>query len=262
MKRNGEGATLDLATNMAPGILASRRRILKKLEKKRRSRTLVIAHSNLLFGGESFQELGQEEVEHTLARIHQTPEQTPIDLILHTPGGMMFAAEMVALALKRRPGKVTVMVPYYAMSGGTLIALSANEILMDEHSVLGPLDPQIGGWPASVLLRAVQAKGAQFTQDETIMQAFVAEMALEQMKRFVHYLLCRKQDCTWEMKVADFLVSGYQLHETPIDYETLKTLNLPVKLGVPQEVYEFFDTCSFGLCARPMLVDYAMGGKR
>jgi len=43
---------------------------------------------------------------------------------------------------------VTVFVPHYAMSGGTLIALTADEIVMDPNAVLGPVDPQIGNMPA------------------------------------------------------------------------------------------------------------------
>src|SRR5258708_1830409 len=43
---------------------------------------------------------------------------------------------------------IRVIVPQSAMSAGTMIALSAKEILMGKHSNLGPIDPQIGGIPA------------------------------------------------------------------------------------------------------------------
>src|SRR3981189_3711670 len=63
-------------------------------------------------------------------------------LVRHPPGGLVLAALQVARALGTHKAKVTVFVPHYAMSGGTLIALAADEIVMCEHSVLGPIDPQ------------------------------------------------------------------------------------------------------------------------
>ena len=73
--------------------------------------------------------------------------------ILHTPGGLVLASEQIAQALLRRTGRVTVFVPHYAMSGGTLIALAADEIVMDPNAVLGPVDPQIGEYPAASIMR-------------------------------------------------------------------------------------------------------------
>lgn len=61
-----------------------------------------------------------------LRAIELTDPSVPIDLIIHTPGGLVLAAEQIARALSRHPSQVTVMVPHYAMSGGTLIALAAD----------------------------------------------------------------------------------------------------------------------------------------
>jgi len=238
------------------GIIQARRNILQRMEAKRGSKVITIVHSKSVFGEESYEELGPEEVEHILMRIHDIPNLTPIDLILHTPGGMALSAEMIAMALMAHRGKVTVHIPFYAMSGGTLIALAGNEIRMEQWSVLGPVDPQIGGWPASILLKIVKEKGIQFSQDDTIMYSYLAEMALEQMKRFVLKILSGKMRTGDAERVADCLLQGYVAHDTPINYKVAKSLRLPVKLGVPEEVYQFFDTCRFGICARPMLVDY------
>ena len=84
-----------------------------------------------------------------LRAIKLTDDDVPIDLILHTPGGLVLAAEQIAHALKNHPAKVTVMVPHYAMSGGTLISLAADEIVLDDNAVLGPVDPQLGQQPAA-----------------------------------------------------------------------------------------------------------------
>ena len=85
--------------------------------------------------------------EQVLRAIHMTDPDVPIDLILHTPGGLVLAALQIARAIDRHKAKVTVFVPHYAMSGGTLIALAADEIVMCEHAVLGPVDPQLGRVP-------------------------------------------------------------------------------------------------------------------
>lgn len=65
----------------------------------------------------------------------------------------MLAAEQIARALIRREGKVTCFIPHYAMSGGTLVALAADEIVIDKNAVMGPIDPQLGGYPAISILK-------------------------------------------------------------------------------------------------------------
>jgi membrane-bound ClpP family serine protease len=88
-----------------------------------------------------------EDSEQILRAIRLTPPDVPIDLILHTPGGLVLATEQIARALIRHPAKVTVFVPHYAMSGGTMLALAADEIVMDANAVLGPVNPQLGNFP-------------------------------------------------------------------------------------------------------------------
>ena len=69
-----------------------------------------------------------------------------LDLILHTPGGQIAAAESLVSYLKALLGKdIRVFVPQIAMSAGTMIALSSKEIIMGKQSNLGPIDPQFGG---------------------------------------------------------------------------------------------------------------------
>ena len=79
-----------------------------------------------------------EDAQTIIAAIKETPPDVPIDLVLHTPGGLVLAAMQIARAVEAHPAKVTVYVPVYAMSGGTLIALAADEIVLGEFSVLGP----------------------------------------------------------------------------------------------------------------------------
>ncbi|MCH1927516.1 enoyl-CoA hydratase-related protein, partial [Shewanella sp. C31] len=102
------------------------------------------------------------------------------------------AAEQIAEALLRHPAPVTVFVPHYAMSGGTLIALAADEIVMDENAVLGPVDPQLGQYPAASILKVLERKPLSEIDAQTLILADVAEKALRQVKATVKNLLKKR----------------------------------------------------------------------
>ena len=89
----------------------------------------------------------------------------------------------IARAVEAHPAKVTAYVPVYAMSGGTLIALAADEIVMGEFSVLGPIDPQILGLPAASIVRARDSKPIADVFDLTLVLADVGEKAVAQVSR-------------------------------------------------------------------------------
>ena len=86
----------------------------------------------------------------------------------------MLAATQIARAMEAHPAKVTAYVPVYATSGGTLIALAADEIVMGEVSVVGPIDPQILGLPAASTVRA-HSKPIADVFDLTLVLADVGE---------------------------------------------------------------------------------------
>lgn len=77
--------------------------------------------------------------------LHNITPGTAIDLMLHSPGGNIDAAEKLILLIRKRAGKapVRVIVPDYAKSAATLIALGANSIVMSDSSELGAIDPQV-----------------------------------------------------------------------------------------------------------------------
>ena len=138
------------------GMLNSARlRLLRQIEEKRGSRVIAMIHRQetlALLGFPLTRYIDIHDSEELLRAIKLTDPDVPIDLILHTPGGLVLASEQIANALQRHNGKVTVFVPHYAMSGGTLIALAADEIVLGEFSVLGPIDPQIAGLPAVIAI--------------------------------------------------------------------------------------------------------------
>jgi len=241
-------------------ILAKRMEIISALEKERGTKVITLIHRREPWEEDSKDKdtahLTIEDSEHVLAQIRSTPPDQPIDLIIHTPGGLALAAEMIATAVKLHQAKVTVIVPFYAMSGGTLIALAADEIIMEPYSVLGPVDPQIGGWPSGALIHLIQKKPPESVSDQMWIMAEVAGLSLASVQRFSMWLLDDKLPQQAATKTAEFLSGGYLSHDTPIMFEAARSLGLPVKTDVPGKVYELFETCVFGPCKRPELATY------
>ncbi|KRT34691.1 SDH family Clp fold serine proteinase [Acetomicrobium hydrogeniformans] len=213
---------------------------IKKIEHKRRSRVITLIHRQESIGflgmfARNF--ISIEDSEEVLRAIKLTPKDMPIDLIIHTPGGVLLAAEQIANALSKHDAKVTVFVPHYAMSGGTLIALAADEIVMDENAVLGPVDPQIGQYAAVSILKVLEQKPISEVDDNTIILADMSKKAITQTRRFVYDLLI-SNDVPEEKaeELSNALTDGRWTHDYPIMYEEAKLLGLNVKSGIPEEV--------------------------
>jgi ClpP class serine protease len=238
-------------------VVARRAAIIEALEAERGSKVITLIHRREPWAGkEEDGFLSVEDSEAVVAAIRGTPSQKPIDLIAHTPGGVALAAELIAMALKHHPGPTTVIVPFYAMSGGSLIALAADEILLERESILGPVDPQIGGYPAGTLLRLLRRKPIETISDHTVLLAEAARQSVDQMKEFVKWLLEDKMPKKDREALAVFLTGGYISHDTPIVLEVLRGYGLPVKEGVPEGVYALFRTFVFGACERPGATTY------
>jgi ClpP class serine protease len=222
-------------------LAASRLRALARLEKERNSRVITLIHRQETMSFLGFplsRYIDIDDSEAVLRANKMTDDDVPIDLIVHTPGGLVLAVEQIALALKRHPAKVTVFVPHYAMSGGTFIALAADEIVMDENAVLGPVDPQLGQQPAASILRVLERKPIAEVDDETIILADVAEKAIRQVKSAVRELLRGKLDEAKAEQVATTLSTGIFTHDYPIMVDEARELGLPVSTQMPKTVYE------------------------
>jgi ClpP class serine protease len=213
----------------------------RELERRRnRTRVITLIHRQetmSFLGIPLVRFINIEDSEAILQAIRLTPPEQPIDLILHTPGGLVLASEQIAQALLRHKGKVTVMVPHYAMSGGTLIALAADEIIMDANAVLGPVDPQIGEYPAASILHAAQVDNPN-RDDRTLILADIAEKALRQVYEVVRALILDKLPEEQAAELARLLSQGTWTHDYPIDVDQIRRFGLPVSTDLPREVYE------------------------
>jgi ClpP class serine protease len=221
---------------------ASRFRVLHRFEGRRKSRAIALVHRQetmSLLGFPLMRYIDVNDSEDVLRAIKLTDPDCPIDLIVHTPGGLVLAAGQIAHALRRHRAKVTVYVPHYAMSGGTLIALSADEIVMDPNAVLGPVDPQLNQAPAASILTVLQAKKPEDIDDQTLILADVSRKAIIQLRRTVQELLVERMSQEQATTLADKLTTGTWTHDYAITAEEAKSLGLPVSTDMPSEVYDF-----------------------
>src|ERR1700674_837897 len=176
--------------------------------------------------------------EEVLRAIQMTDEEVPLDIVLHTPGGLVLAALQIARAIREHKARVTVFVPHYAMSGGTLIALAADEIVMCEHSVLGPIDPQLGDSPAASLIKVVGEKPVAKIDDRTLRLADVGRKAIAQVKQAASELLTRRLAAEQADALAEKLTAGTWTHDYPIWASTAKSLGLSVSTDMRHDVLQ------------------------
>ena len=225
-------------------VAAARLAMIGRLQRSRGTRVITLIHRQeglSLLGIPFSRFINIEDSEQVLRAIRLTPPDTPIDIVLHTPGGLVLAAEQIARAIRKHRGKVTVFVPHYAMSGGALIALAADEIVMDENAVLGPVDPQVGNLPAVSILRAVEQKSKDELDDKTLILADVARKAVDQVFEVVMELLREKIPEEQSGEVARNLTQGRWTHDYPITCEHLRGMGLLVSCEMPREIYALMD---------------------
>lgn len=222
-------------------LVALRQRKIAQIQASRGTRVITLVHRQetmRLLGFPLMRYIDMDDSEEVVRAIHQMEPTAPLDIILHTPGGLVLAAVQIAGALKRHKGKVTVFVPHLAMSGGTLIALAAAEIVMCPHSVLGPIDPQLKNFPAAALLRVLREKPIAEIDDETIILADIGAKAVEQVRRACIDLLSERMGKERAEQTAEILTSGRWTHDYPITADEARSLGLQVSDAMPEEVLD------------------------
>jgi ClpP class serine protease len=218
-----------------------RAQAIRAVEKLHGTRVITMIHrqeKRSLFGFAVARHIDLEDAQTIIAAIKSTPEDMPIDFVIHTPGGLVLAAMQIARAVEAHKAKVTVYVPVYAMSGGTLIALAADEIVLGEFSVLGPIDPQIAGLPAASIVKARDSKPVESVFDLTLVLADVAEKALAQVKQGAVELLTPRMERSAAEALAAKLTGGHWTHDYALTAQEARALGLPVKVGMPPEVMQ------------------------
>ncbi len=222
-------------------LMAMRQRKIAEIEKKRGSRVILLVHRQetmRLLGFPLMRYIDVNDSEEVMRAIQMTDPDTPLDLVLHTPGGLVLASLQIARALKLHRAKTTVFVPHLAMSGGTLIALAADEIAMSPHAVLGPVDPQINGLPAASIIRATEEKPIAEVDDQTLILADMGRKAIAQIRGAVSDLLREHMTKEQADELADRLSRGDWTHDYPISPAEAQLLGLLVSTDMPIEILE------------------------
>lgn len=217
-----------------------RARTMAAIQKARGTRVISLIHRQevmALLGLPVFRYIDIADSEEILRAIRLTPPDLPIDLIVHTPGGLVLATEQIAFALLRHAAPVTIFVPHYAMSGGTLLALAADSIVMDPNAVLGPVDPQVGKYPAASILAAVSEKDRNEVDDDTLILADMSRKAIDQMTETVTAILNERLPAADAERLARTLTEGRWTHDFPITVDQARALGLAVNTDMPQEFY-------------------------
>ena len=230
--------------------------VLRRFEQERGSRVIALIHRQdtaSVLGVPVASSISIEDSEALLRAIRLTPPDQPIDVILHTPGGLVLASEQIARALLERKARVTAFVPHYAMSGGTLIALAAHEIVMDSNAVLGPVDPQIGSMPAASIVRAADLKGSR-AEDQLLILADMARKARAQVGASVALLLEKHMPPEQAQKLAQTLSEGRWTHDYGITADAARGFGLNVSTAMPRTVYELMDLYPQGAGRRPSVL--------
>ena len=240
-------------------VEAERDAALKRFQETRGSRVIALIHRQdrvSFLGVPLATYISIDDSEAVLRAIRLTPDDQAIDLILHTPGGLVLASEQISRALVEHKGKVTVFVPHYAMSGGTMIALAADLIVMDPNAVIGPVDPQIGGAPAASIIKVMEQKPIERISDETVILADMSRKAIAQVQAFVTELLGESGQMSKEKAVetARTLTDGRWTHDFPITAKAARELGLKIDTNMPKEVYALMDLYPQAPAKRPTVL--------
>ncbi|MCS6904823.1 MAG: ATP-dependent Clp protease proteolytic subunit [Bacteroidia bacterium] len=240
-------------------IESLRQRLINKIEKERNSRVILIVHrqeSMSLLGFPILKYISMEDSEEVLRALEATEPEKDIDLVLHTPGGLVLASLQIARAIQNRKGKVRVIIPHYAMSGGTLIALAADEIIMSPNAVLGPVDPQLGEYPAAALKNLLTKKDINEIEDKTLIYADIAEKAISQMQDAVYEILSKNYPEEKARELSHLLTEGKWTHDYPITASKATELGINVQTDMPKIFMELMSLYKQPLLQRTKTVDY------
>lgn len=146
-----------LSNDAKSAVDVVRRKYLKALHKKT-GRNVIAYYSGWLSNPGAFgTDVNDEDKAAFMMAIHGLDKAKGLDLILHTPGGGIAAAESLVDYLRRIFGcDIRAIVPHLAMSAGTMIACTCKSIVMGKQSNLGPIDPQLGGLPAAAVKKEIE----------------------------------------------------------------------------------------------------------
>lgn len=201
--------------------------ILWKIQKTTGRNTLVIKHTVSGFFESSMIDIKtMNKIETALRKFNGKP----FDLILHTPGGYIFYAQLLSKIIRNYRSEVRAIIPFYAMSGGTLLALSCKRLIMGDFACLGPVDPQVGtlfSYGSAKSWKEVLKRKGRRANDSSIQLAYVGEQYTKTIKNDLDILLSDKiLDKAQRELTCDILTNGQLEHAYQLDAERLNDIGI------------------------------------
>lgn len=201
------------------------------------------------------QQITFDEAFEAVAAIRQANARAKILVVLHTLGGYARPAHMIAMALKhhiakskgyrnlKKDPRVVAYIPYIAMSGGTMIALAADKVVMDDTASIGPIDTIYGGFSAEAYEALLEQKGVEATQDVLVMLAHEAKKYDRYAVRVARTIIndAHKDKARPEHHLADHLSSGRMSHSEAITAREAEDLGMNVSRKLPEAVAGLVD---------------------
>ena len=132
-----------------------RRKYLKEISEHTERNTIIYYSGWMQKAASEDIEIGisDEDKNGFMSTIHKLDRSKGLDLFLHTPGGNFAATESIVRYLRSMFGTdIRAIIPQQAMSGGTIMALSCNSIILGKSSSMGPIDPQLNGMAINGIL--------------------------------------------------------------------------------------------------------------
>lgn len=217
--------------------------LLNSLAKRNKSHVFALIDSPCQDSSSSiYDHINSTSAIQLLEAIRRVPCSETIELILHTEGGEIGPALQIARALSQHKGSVLIYVPFYAYSAGTMLCLSARHIFLDQHAVLGPIDPQIlVGRSASAapdLNQLVERKNIDTIKDGTLLAQLVGTKWMELGAKTIGSIMGAHYPVDVIDKVREELATGKLPHDAPLHIEELHRLGLHISAGcLAPEIY-------------------------
>lgn len=195
---------------------------LSKISRLTKKSVVLIKHTqNSLFNMSMIDGYTLRKLSFALNKL----EGRDFDLILHTGGGDVFSSLAISRLLKQYTGKIRAIVPLYSMSGGSLLALTCDNIMMTKNASLGCIDPQISSFfkygSAKSWERIVKFKGKK-AEDQSVSFAMMGKQYTKTIKNHLMNVIDFNLSNKQREKLVHFLTSGDVEHSyalTPLDLE-------------------------------------------
>lgn len=209
--------------------------MIRRIKKATGRNIILIKHTNRELFSSSM--IDQKTLQDIIKHMNKLNGK-PFDLILYTPGGEIFSSLYISRLIKEYPSEVRAIVPIYSMSGGTLLALSADKLLLGSNGCLGPVDPQLGSlfsYGSSKSWNHIVNYKKKKAEDSSIAMALTGKQYTKSINKHIYSLLENKMSNKDAKEFSNFLTNGDIEHAYPINASLLKSKNYPVQV-IPKEL--------------------------